>query len=292
MNPDKNNDASFFRLRGEIRKVIEREYAIFGKFLELSASLEAVVPDENLRYEAALQALAATIAMSRQEIIEAVGRQRTELAGLEASVGELFREIGTQMDCIRMRAGGAPGAESAAPARTGGEQICRMCGARMNFDRREDKWKCHSCSYEDEPGEKADARNDWSPGAPAQQYQDTAWRKKCPACGGQINFHAAEHRWLCYTCAYEEHGSEEATSGREKEQEEKSAPGPAGTPDFAVPLSAMVGDETRQIGRGTPWSSKQRAPRTKSCPVCRKKMDWHEIEKIWKCFFCNHKTRY
>ncbi len=34
--------------------------------------------------------------------------------------------------------------------------------------------------------------------------QETEWLKKCPMCGGQINFLVNEAKWMCYSCGHEE----------------------------------------------------------------------------------------
>ena len=39
--------------------------------------------------------------------------------------------------------------------------------------------------------------------------QETEWVKKCPMCGGQLNFLIEDAKWMCYTCGHEEEGKEE-----------------------------------------------------------------------------------
>ena len=71
------------RLRDEIKKVIESEDAIFGKFRELLESFEEIIPEEKQRYHAAIKALSTTSKLSRQEIVKAVNNQLEELKILE-----------------------------------------------------------------------------------------------------------------------------------------------------------------------------------------------------------------
>src|SRR6266496_248153 len=63
------------RLRDEIKKVIENEDTIFGKFRELVASFEEIIPEEKQRYNAAVKALSTTSKLSRQDIVKAVINQ-------------------------------------------------------------------------------------------------------------------------------------------------------------------------------------------------------------------------
>src|SRR5512143_2574931 len=71
------------RLRDEIRKVIEGEDTIFGKFRGLLESFRDVIPEEKQRYNVAIKALSTTAKMSQQEIVKAVNNQLEELKILE-----------------------------------------------------------------------------------------------------------------------------------------------------------------------------------------------------------------
>ena len=71
------------RLRDEIKKVIESEDAIFGKFRGLLESFREIIPEEKQRYNAAIKALSTTSKLSRQEIVKAVNNQLEELKILE-----------------------------------------------------------------------------------------------------------------------------------------------------------------------------------------------------------------
>ena len=286
--------AKIHRLREEIRSVLEREFALLGKYHEFASSFETVMPDEKLRHDAALQALSATLKLGRQEIVEAFNRQQEELALLEKAVGKLFVDIGAKTivnkqdrEELQVETPGGPG--SYAPQQTASHRDCPMCGERITFDRKESRWQCYSCTYKELPGETAGA--DQPPGfSPAPL--ETEWRKKCPMCGGQMNYHAQDEQWFCYTCAHEELPADAGQGKSEEKRGQTSTPGQARVPSFAVPLSAMITDESRKSKMGTALSPSQLSARKKNCPVCHKKMDWHAHEKVWRCFFCNHKTRY
>jgi len=286
--------AKIHRLREEIRSVIEREYALFRKYHEFATSFEGVIPDEQLRHDAALQALSTTMKLGRQEIVAAFDRQQEELALLEKAVEELFAEMGAKTT-VGMQGREGQRAESAAPQeqRTTSHKDCPMCGERMTFDRNESTWQCYSCSYKELHGESAGAEQKQESAAPPSAPQETEWQKKCPMCGGQMHFHVHDGRWLCYTCANEELPTDAVPGRSEGKREQTSTSGHAPPPSFAVPLAAMI-DESRKPKKGTAFSPSpgQLAARKKTCPVCHKKMDWHGHEKLWKCFFCDHKTRY
>ena len=71
------------RLRDEIKKVIESEGTVFGKFRELVESFQEIIPEEKQRYTAAIKALSTTSRLSRQVIVQAVNNQLEELKILE-----------------------------------------------------------------------------------------------------------------------------------------------------------------------------------------------------------------
>jgi hypothetical protein len=71
------------RLRDEIKKTIENEDSIFGKFRGLLESLRDIIPDERQRYNAAIKALSTTSKLGRQEIVKAVNDQFEELRDLD-----------------------------------------------------------------------------------------------------------------------------------------------------------------------------------------------------------------
>ncbi|HEY9247161.1 MAG TPA: hypothetical protein VIO11_09970, partial [Candidatus Methanoperedens sp.] len=75
--------STIHRLRDEIKKVIESEDTIFGKFRKLVESFREIIPEEKQRYNAAIQALSTTAKVSRQDIVKAVINQLEELKILE-----------------------------------------------------------------------------------------------------------------------------------------------------------------------------------------------------------------
>src|SRR5512143_374465 len=75
--------STIHRLREEIKKVIESEDTIFGRFRRLVESFREIIPEEKQRYNAAIQALSTTAKVSRQDIVKAVINQLEELKILE-----------------------------------------------------------------------------------------------------------------------------------------------------------------------------------------------------------------
>ncbi len=321
------------RLRDEIKKVIESEDTIFGKFRELVESLEEIIPEEKQRYNAAIKALSATSKLSREEIVKAVKNQLEELTILEKglmpalpswrdefkvmeaksremrdeisklrqkigrleseekgilngmaarekemeivekAVGELFTDIGSEITYIKKRI----------------EEFTVESAASQPIPPR-DSIKSHISSEVKGGGEqKSEIRESSAP-------QDTEWEKKCPMCGGQMNFQIQDEMWMCYVCAYEELKKDEGQGKSEEKSEHTKAPKPtpASEPIFdpssphAVPLAPLFPDEYQKSKKGSSPSNNQPSGKKKACPVCRKKMDWYEIEKTWQCPFCDY----
>jgi predicted nucleic acid-binding Zn-ribbon protein len=75
--------AKILRLGDEIRKVALADETMLGKYRDLLASFEPIIPDERQRCRAALQALCTTAKLSRQQILRAAGDQIEELKSLE-----------------------------------------------------------------------------------------------------------------------------------------------------------------------------------------------------------------
>ena len=405
------------RLREEIKKAIESEETIFGKFLGLVESFREIIPEEKQRYHVALKALSTTSKISQQDIVKAVNNRleelkilqksllltpsgwRDELKAMEAksremrdeiaklrdkmgrleseekeilngmaargkdmslvekAVGELFTDIAAEITAITKKVGEITAERTALqpippipPAETtsisqkiqettaersapqlippgdsmrsdipsdekggGGQKIevreasvpqnreqqknCPMCGGRMNFQPRENKWRCYVCAYEELEQEqrggeqKIDIRES-EPSAPL----DPKWQKKCPMCGGRMNFHTQDEMWICYTCAHQESEEGEVQDKDEEKREQRNAPQPAPAPEsipdpfphLAAPSESPSSSEHQKPKKGSSASHSQPSGKKKTCPVCRKKMDWYQMEKAWRCPFCDY----
>ncbi len=74
------------RLGEELKKAIQGEDTIYGKFRGLLGSFQGIIPDEQQRYHAALKALSTTSKLDRQDIVKALNSQLEELKIVEKSV--------------------------------------------------------------------------------------------------------------------------------------------------------------------------------------------------------------
>jgi hypothetical protein len=359
------------RLRSELKKIIENEETIFGKFRALVDSFREILPDEKQRYHAAVKALAATAKLNRQQVIQAIEGRRAELKILEKNllstlpgwrdelkamdarsqeikseaaklreaarrleseeqgiqnskaarekeidlvektVNKLFTEMGAEIASFKKKvedftAEGATGQQAGSVdgndifpsgAQDGGrkseeagtavredspwQKKCPMCGGRMDFFSQEKIWRCYSCAYEEVKKERQAEERENEAAETPEKEQDTEWQKKCPMCGGRLNFHSQEQTWLCYTCAYEESAQER---GRGKINRDGS-PEPA-----ALPAADISFDAPQETQKG-PQPAGRPLPKKKPCPVCRKKMNWHQKDGAWRCPFCHYERR-
>ncbi len=94
--------AKIRRLRDELKKVIEHEDTIFGKFHGVAESFREIIPQEMQRYNAAIKALLTTSKISRQDIVKAVSTQLEELKILEKIL--LGTQVGRRSELQAMEA--------------------------------------------------------------------------------------------------------------------------------------------------------------------------------------------
>jgi ribosomal protein L37AE/L43A len=105
---------------------------------------------------------------------------------------------------------------------------------------------------QDKSEEKGEIRESSAP-------QDTELQKKCPMCGGQMNFHHSGEMWMCYSCAYEESGKEEVQGKSEEKSEHTNVPNPSPaselgfdlSPPLAVPLTSLSSNEHQEPIKGS-----------------------------------------
>jgi len=356
------------RLRDELKKVIESEDTIFGKFRGLMESFRDIIPEEKQRYHAAIKALSTTSKLSPQEIVKAVTSQleelkilekglmpalpgwRDELKVMEATLREKRDELSKLREIIVRLESEEKGISNVMAARKKEMEIVEKAvgevfteiGAEITYIKMKvEEFTAESAAAQpaspkdsiksDILGEDKGAgeRKSESPGSPAPQ--DSEWRKKCPMCGGQMNFQINEKMWQCYSCAYEE-GKEDEVQGENEEKDEPanapepapaskpisaayeeikkdeiwdeseeksepanapepasaSKPGSGSSPRRAVHTESLSSDEDQEPRKGSSLSINQPSFKKKTCPVCRKKMDWYEMDKAWRCPFCDY----
>ena len=306
------------RLRDEIKKVIESEDAIFGKFRGFLESFREIIPEEKQRYHAAIKALSTTSKLSQQEIIKAVNDQleelkiiekslmptlpgRDELNVMEAKSKEMKDEIAKLRDRIAWLESEEAGIRKGMAAREKDMELAEKTVKELFADigveitsvkKKLEEFTAESAAVQPVP-QKASLISD-VPSEPKKGEQkieiqvssappDTEFQKKCPMCGGRINFHALDKMWICYSCAYEESESDDAR-GKSNEKSEH-------TQNFAVSLAERSSNEYQEPKKESSPSKKQPSTRTKTCPSCRKKMYWFPEEKAWRCPSCHYETR-
>ena len=283
------------RLRDEIKKVIESEDTIFGKFRELVESFEEIIPEEKQRYNAAIKALSTTSKLSRQEIVKAVNNQleelkilekglmpalpgwRDELKVMEAKSREMRDEISKLREKIGRLESEEKGILNGMAAREKEMELVEKAvgelftdiGAEITYiKKRVEEFTAESAASQpipprdsiksDIPGEEKEGGEQKSEIRESSAPQDTEWQKKCPMCGGQMNFHIQDEMWMCYSCAYEELKKDEVQGKSEEKSEHTNAPKPTPasepifdpSPPHAVPLASLFPDEYPEIKKG------------------------------------------
>ena len=323
-------------LRDGIKKVIENENTVFGKFRKLVESFREIIPEERQRYNAAIEALSTTAKVSRQDIVKAVVNQLEELKILEKGLlgtpsgwrDELkvmeakSREMRDEISKLREKIGrleseekeilkgmAAREEEMALVAKAVRELFTDIAAEITYINKKVQEFTTESAASQpippgnsiksDIPSQEKGSGEQKSEIRESSAPQDTEWQKKCPMCGGRMNFHINEQMWLCYSCAYEESKEGEVQDKGEEKHEHTNAtkPTPAAeptfdpSPPFVVPLASLPFNEDQESKKESSPSNNQPSTKKKTCPVCHKKMQWYEMEKAWRCPHCDYERR-
>ncbi len=129
--------------------------------------------------------------------------------------------------------------------------------------------------------------------------EDMRWQKKCPMCGGRMDYHIRETKWMCYSCGFETGGDAPERSETKSEPATAFDRGPAWNSMFepSAPPSGSTtvwpSDDEPIKGslKGSSSSKSQQSMKKKTCPSCRKKMNFYEEEKLWRCPYCEYERR-
>jgi ribosomal protein L37AE/L43A len=207
-----------------------------------------------------------------KEILNGTAARKKEMDLIEKAVGELFADIGAEITFIKKKV----------------EEFTTESTASQPVSSRH-YIKSDILSEEKTGEQKKEILESSAP-------QDTEWQKKCPMCGGRMDLYSLEGMWRCYSCAYEELKKDEVQGKSEDKAENANElkPAPASesildsSPPLAVPLADMSNNEYEKSKKGSSPSNSQPSLKKKTCPVCRKKMNWYEIEKTWRCPFCQY----
>ncbi len=237
-------------LRQEIKKVIEREDTLFGKFLEVAESFREIIPEENKRYSAAVKALVTTSKISRQEIVKAVNTQleelkvlekillattsggRDKIKGVEARAREIKDEITKLRGEIgRLESEGkevlahlAAQEKAVEPAEKAVRQLFADITAEIGLIKKRVEEPTTAERAVLQPVPPGDPGAGGIPGdggqtsdfsVPAAPPQDTGSQKRCPMCGGRMDLQMDGKTMLCYSCAYQELKAEKEKGGEQ-----------------------------------------------------------------------------
>jgi ribosomal protein L37AE/L43A len=285
--------AKIHRLRDELKKVIESEDTIFGKFRGLVESFREDIPEETQRYNAAVKALLKTSKISRQEVIKAVNNQLEELKILEKGLlgtpsgwgGELkameakSREIKDEILKLREKIGrleseekeilsgmAARGQEMGFVEKAVGELFADIGAeiAHMKKKVEEPTTAERAAPQPIPPGDSIKSNVPSQEKGSGEQKseipvpsapQDTELQKTCPMCGGRMDLQIQNKMWTCYSCGHQE--SKEEKGGREQKSE--------------IPV---------------PSTAPQNTGSQKKCPMCGGRMDLLMNGEMWQCFSC------
>jgi DNA repair exonuclease SbcCD ATPase subunit/ribosomal protein S27AE len=241
------------RLRDEIKKVIEIENTIFGKFRELVESFREIIPDENQRYNAAIKALSTTSKLSRQEIVKAVNNQleelkilekglmpalpawRDELKVMEVKSREMRDEISKLREKIeRLESEEKEILDDMAAREKDMELVEKAVGKLFsdigaeiaNSRKKVEEFTAESAASQQNPPGISSPRDIPGEGKRGggqkseilEPSGDSEWQKKCPMCGGRMDFYINEDRWQCYACGYEELNKDDVPANKRREK--------------------------------------------------------------------------
>lgn len=310
------------RLRNEIIKDIESKDEIFGKFLGLLETLRDVIPGEEKRYHAAIKILSATSGLSQKDVLKAADTRLTELRKLDEAfmyaladrrddlkvmesksleirdeisrfrekIGQLEEEEQKILNAMAVRSGEIELAENGieglladiAAEITGVKAKVEESIAERELPQTVRSWDPVKVKNDRLATDgSADARGGDFPEVSASQ--DTEDRKRCSVCGGQAIWYQTEKIWKCYVCAHEEEENTEMrgiqgniADPREPAPTQVHEPAPPRATTFAIPPEFST-------------AQKRSVVRKKACPICKKKMDWREMEKSWRCPYCDYK---
>jgi DNA-directed RNA polymerase subunit M/transcription elongation factor TFIIS len=226
-------------------------------------------------------------------ILYGMAAREKEVELVEKAVGELFTEIGAEITDIKKRIEDFTAESAVSQPIQPSDSLKSYIGSEEEGDGEQKSEISESSAPQDEEegdGEqKSEIRESAAP-------QDTEFQKKCPMCGGRMNFYSTDEMWVCYSCAYEELKKDEVHSKSKEKSEHTSTPKPTPASEpildpsspIGVPLAPLFPDEYPKSKKGSSPSNNQPSSKKKTCPVCRKKMNWYQMEKTWRCPFCDY----
>ncbi len=319
-------------LRREITNLIEHEDTLLGQFRRLVESFLEVIPDEKLRYNAAVKALSATSKLSRQLIVKGLDNQieelkilerallyslpwRGELIAMEARSREIRDETKRMQGVLRQLENEATGItggtgawqqEAGFAERTVSESITGIA-AEMTAVRNKLVEFTGGSPVPPETASSASVTSAVPAGMPgagnhmneireAPVPVEREQQKTCPLCGGLMDFRRTRSVWLCYSCAHEEPLKDDIRERNGGITGQKPVPSPKsifGEPSPPENVPSASPAASKYLEANKSLSLSRNHPsKRKNCPACRKKMIWYENEGAWKCPFCKYERRF
>ncbi len=317
-------------LRDEIKKVVESEATVYGKFRGLLLSLRQAVPDEKQCYHAALLALSTTLKLSRQEIVKAVNAQleelkilekglmpslpdwRDELKAMEARSKEMQGEMAKLREKIAQLESEEKKVLTGMAAREKEigliEKTTREFFAGIRAEITSIKNKVEEFTAEGPAAQPAPPAVQPAPRKEPEKREVPAEKKVGVKQAIEIKGSPPplDSKWQkkCPMCGGQMHllefetmwqcfncGHEESTKeGGQGASGSLSAPEPAPAPAVDPPAS-MTSGEYGGSKKGASLSAEQPSTKKKTCPVCRKNMYWYPDTKAWRCPSCHYERR-
>ena len=108
-------------------------------------------------------------------ILNGMAAREKEMELVEKAMRELFTDIGAEITYIKKKV----------------EEFTAESAAAQPIPHSDSLKSDISSEEKGGGGQKIDIRGSSAP-------QDTEWQKKCPMCGGRMNFHIQEKMWQCY----------------------------------------------------------------------------------------------
>ena len=204
------------------------------------------------------------------------------------------------------------GEQKTAPGPTppaGPGRKCPLCAGHMDYYAADGKWQCYSCAHEESEKGEVQGRNgainkdsifpESTPVAEPKpagekgeqrktpEQADPVMKQKCPLCGGQMGYSAADSKWQCLSCGFE--NNDDGLRKREEKRVSNAL--------LAIPLTEPLFDGTSKNSPGY-WAPKKNSSflkklpaATKTCPACGRKMQPTESGKGWQCGNCGYERR-
>ncbi|MDH4230756.1 MAG: hypothetical protein OEW04_01855 [Nitrospirota bacterium] len=322
-----SNKLDIDRLRDELRKEIEAEDKLFGKFRGLVESFQDIISEEKQRYNAAIKALSKTSGVSRQNVLEAADNQleeikmleqgimstlpdfrkdlkameskskdiKSEIARLREKIGQLQKEEQEILD------GMAAGEREMIAVEEAVGKLFKDIGSEITGIRK----KIEEFTAEKAPPQPITPLQPVTPPdvaeSPKREEEKGGVEEE-----GKIEWISAlevtEAAKKCSMCGghmdfHIQYGMWMCYACGHEETANDDAEGPSEPAAAAEPAPVAeqkptpVSSQPFAVPSTASPSGKRQFSRKKPCPVCRKQMDWNDDDKTWRCLYCNYERR-